>query len=282
MPRPRVRVLLLALAALAAAALFALLLPRPAAAAWRLDDRWRWPVDGIVVGRFAYDRTASFAAGARRGIDIAAAPGAAARSACRGRVTFAGPVPGRRGLGVTVRCGPLVATHLGLARLGVRRGARVLAGTRLGSVGPAGRVRLGARRAADRFGYVDPLSLLRGDGPPRDPAVPGPAGRRRQSVPVVPRPGSRPVPLGRAPGAPVASVRAARPAVAGRAPHAPGTALAPRPRPAAGSRGDDGAIPAGAWAGLVLLAAGVPLGGLVRRRRARSAPAAATSTAVGR
>src|SRR3954469_18735929 len=174
MPPPRTRVLLLALAAFAAASLFALLVPRPAGAAPSLrDHRWRWPVEGAVVGRFAYARSAPFTAGARRGIDIAAAPGAAVRSACRGRVSFAGAVPGGRGLGVTVRCGALVATHLGLARLAVRRGRRVAAGVRPrpgraaragrggrrvaagargGAVGPAGTVRLGARRSDDRFG----------------------------------------------------------------------------------------------------------------------------------
>src|SRR3954447_4246755 len=269
MPPPRTRVLLLALAAFAAASLFALLVPRPAGAAPSLrDHRWRWPVEGAVVGRFAYARSAPFTAGARRGIDIAAAPGAAVRSACRGRVSFAGAVPGGRGLGVTVRCGALVATHLGLARLVVRRGRRVAAGTRLGAAGPAGTIRLGARRSDDRFGYVDPLALLRGDGPPDGPAMPGPASRRG------PRPSARPAPLGRAP------LRRAPASPPARVPHAPVT-IAPRPRPAAHD-GRGAAIPAGAWAGLIVLAARVPLGGRVRRRRTRAVRAAATSTAVGR
>jgi Peptidase family M23 len=268
MPPPRPRILLLALAALAAAALFALIVPRPAGAAPSLrDHRWRWPVDGTVVRRFAYARSAPFTAGARRGIDIAAAPGAPVRSACRGRVSFAGAVPGGRGAGVTVRCGALVATHLGLVRPAVRRGGRVGPGTRLGSVGPAGTVRLGARRAADRFGYVDPLALLRGDGPPDTPATPGPVSRRG------PRPSARPAFLGRAPLGHAPASRLAR------APHGPESALAPRPRPALRPRG--AAIPAVACAGLILLAAGVPVGGLVRRRRARSVRSPATSTAVG-
>src|SRR3954462_12178163 len=149
MPPPRPRLLLIALAALAAATLFALLVPRTAGAAPSLrDQRWRWPVDGTVVGRFAYARSAPFTAGARRGIDIAAAPGAAVRSACRGRVSFAGAVPGGRGLGVSVRCGALVAPPLGLTRLAGRGGVRATARPRRGSVGPAGTVRLGARRAA--------------------------------------------------------------------------------------------------------------------------------------
>jgi hypothetical protein len=242
-------------------ALLALLLPRSAGAA--ADDRWRWPLHGDVVGVFRYAPRHPFAAGARRGIDIAAAPGVAVRSACRGRVTFAGPVPGGRGLGVTVRCGDLVATHLGLGRLAVRRGASVGAGRRLGVVGPAGRLRLGARRRSARFGYVDPLALLAAD--------PAPAGR-----------GPAPLPLG----------RALRRPPAARVP-APVTRHvgAPRPLPVTPSSGAVGAaaassragIPGAAWAGLVLLAAGVPLGGLVHRgRRRRRAAGAAVATEAAR
>src|SRR4051794_4247344 len=197
MPPARTRLWLLIIA-LAAAALMALLVPRPAGAA-PPGGRWRWPGGGGGGGRFADTRAAPFAAGARRGIDIAAAAGRPVRSACLGRVSFAGPVPGGRGLGVTVRCGALVATHLGLVRLAVRRGGRVAAGTPVGSVGPAGTVRLGARRAADRFGYVDPLALLRGDGSPHGPAVPAPAGRGALRGAPPPRPAAPPAPLGPAP-----------------------------------------------------------------------------------
>jgi hypothetical protein len=266
---------LLAAAALVVASLMALVVPRPAGAATALRDRWRWPLHGAVVGRFAYAREQAFAAGARRGIDIAAAPGAVVRSACRGRVTFAGAVPGGRGRGVTVRCGALVATHLGLGRLAVRRGARVLAGTRLGALGRDGRFRLGARRAADRFGYVDPLALLGGDREPGLPAVSSYRLRRGPRLPVASPHAPRDAPLGRSP-------HAAPPLA--RAPHATPSPrrIAPRPRPAAHGRPAP-AIPPGAWAGLVLLAAGVPLGGLVRRGRLRRAPGAApTTTAVGR
>jgi hypothetical protein len=255
MPPPRVRLVLLVPLALA---LLALLLPRPAGAAGR--ERWRWPLDGEFVGGFRYAPRHPFAAGGRRGIDIAASPGAAVRSACRGRVTFAGPIP-RGGLGVSVRCGDLVATHLGLGRLAVRRGASVGAGRRLGVVGPAGRLRLGARRRAERFGYVDPLALLAADPPP--------AGR-----------GPSPLPLGRAP-----RVRRSPPAVRAPAP-IPRRSAVPRPRPVASpspAAPSDAAIPPAAWAGLVLLAAGVPLGGLLRRsrRRRRAAHAVAPTVAGG-
>jgi len=244
-PRPRVVLFLVLLPVAVALALLALLLPRAAAAA--SAERWRWPVDSrTLAGRFAYAPRHPFAAAQRRGIDIAAAPGAAVRSACGGRVTFAGPVPGGRGRGVTVRFGGLVATHLGLGGVVVRRGDRVAPGTRLGSVGTAGRLRLGARRHGSRFGYVDPLALLREVRAPADPAVP----------------------LGRAPRGPVAV-----PAI-----RDPRAARRPRPGPVASAPRTSG-VPAAAWAGLVLLAAGVPLGGVIRRTRRRraSGPVAAAA-----
>ena len=250
MPPPRPRLLLLLLVPLAAL-LLALLLPRPAAAAAR--ERWRWPLHGDVVGAFRYASSHPFAAGARRGIDIAGPRGATVRAACSGGVTFAGPVPGARALGVTLRCGDLVATHLGLGRLAVRRGARVVAGARLGVVGPAGRLRLGARRRTARFGYVDPLRLLG--------AVPPPAG-----------PGPGPLPLGRAPRGPLPPRMA---------PPAPGR-LAPRTAPAGTAANPAARVPGLAWGGLVLLAAGLPLGGLVHRRRRRRAARALAATVPGR
>jgi hypothetical protein len=227
-----------------ALALIVLLLPR-AAAGSVARERWRWPVPShALAGRFAYSPRHPFAAAQRRGVDIAVRAGATVRSACGGRVTFAGRVPGGRGLGVTVRCGALVATHLGLGSVAVRRGARVAVGTRLGAAGPGGRLRLGARVAAERFGYVDPLGLLREERPPAVPAAPLGRAPRRPRVPRLPAP---PRPLA-------------------------------RPRPVAAPPADGAGLPAGAWAGLVVLAAGVPLGGVVRssrRRRRVAAPAVA-------
>ena len=167
---------------------------------------------------------------------------------------------------MSVRCGALVATHLGLDRPAVRRGAVVAAGDRLGRVGPSGRMRLGARRAAARFGYVDPLALLAGDQDPGPPAGPAPA----------------PVPRGRspllAPPRPANAPRLVRPAGAPR----PLSAPAADPRvPAAGPADPAPAIPGLAWAGLVVLAAGIPLGGLIHRRR-RKATRAAGAAAVAR
>jgi hypothetical protein len=150
----------------------------PAAAA----ARWHWPLRGELTGRFRVTPASPYAAGQRRGIDIAAAPGTAVGSACSGTVTYAGPVP-RAGLGVTVRCGRLAATHLGLATVAVRAGSRVAPGTRLGAVGQEGRLRLGARVADRPSGYVDPLGLLAPDPVPRPPL-----GGRPRARPAVPPP----------------------------------------------------------------------------------------------
>jgi hypothetical protein len=163
---------------LALAAVLLWLATPPAAAA----ARWHWPLRGELAGGFHVTRASPYAAGQRRGIDIAAAPGTAVGSACSGTVTYAGPVP-RAGLGVTVRCGRLAATHLGLATVAVRAGSRVAPGTRLGTVGREGRLRLGARVADRRFGYIDPLGLLAPDPLPRPPLRAAP-----RAWPAVPPP----------------------------------------------------------------------------------------------
>jgi murein DD-endopeptidase MepM/ murein hydrolase activator NlpD len=158
----------LILAALALFLAMLLALPRPA---WPAG--WSWPVHGDVVGVFHVRPGSPFAPGQRRGIVLAAPPGARVRAACAGRVSFAGALP-RRGLGLSVRCGRLTATYLGLGRLGVTAGRRVRAGGVLGALGRGGRLRLGARVTARRRGYLDPLVLLGDRGPHRQPPPPGP------------------------------------------------------------------------------------------------------------
>lgn len=200
------------LIALASAAVLAL--PSGASAA-----SWAWPLRGAVTGTFRVSPAAPYAAGQRRGIDISAPPGATVRATCPGRVHFAGPVPGH-GLAVTVACGALRATYLRLGSLRVRAGAVVAAGFVLGRLGRAGRLRLGARRVGLRFGYLDPLMLLRASRAPPPLAVPAPRALR----PVRTRPGAAPERAG---------------------------------------------MPVAGWLAVGLMASGLPVGGLVRRRRRR-------------
>lgn len=214
----------------------------------RARTEWVRPVPGPVVARFAYARGTPFAAGQRRGVELAAAPGELVLAPCAGTAAYAGRVP-RYGAGVTVRCGALSATLLGLSALAVRRRQPVAAGELLGTAGSRGRVHLGARWTRDPFGYRDPLALL------------GPPPRSGPRLVIRPRRSSPAEPLGPAP----APVSAREPA---RIP-APRPVTAPRPvlRPAP-SR--PVTVPA-AWLGLALLAVAVPAGGLVRRRRRRAA-----------
>jgi hypothetical protein len=136
-------------------------------------ERWPSPVPGPPLRGFEYDGRRPFAAGLHRGADLAISRGERVRSACAGRVVFAGRVAGQGGV-VSVRCGPWRVSYVGLAGIDVRVGALVPAGRRIGAVagarGHAG-LHLGVRREGRRFGYVDPLAFLAGSGPPAPPAV---------------------------------------------------------------------------------------------------------------
>ncbi len=175
-------------------------------------ERWVWPVRGAVIGRFhvGSDR---FAAGQRRGIDLAAPVGAPVRAACSGRVSFAGTV-GASGRVVAVACGPLSATYLHLGHVAVRRGAFVVAGESIATVGTSGRpgepvshLALGARILARPRGegYVDPRRLLGEDPPGGPPALPvgrpggppavAPAGTPEPALVPMVRPAPAPAPV---------------------------------------------------------------------------------------
>ncbi len=142
---------------------------------------WRWPLEQHrVAERFDFTRGDRFRAGAHRTLTLRGAPGATVRAVCSGVVSFAGRLPdGRRG--VTLRCGNLAATQLGLLRLEVRRGEAVVAGRRLGSLGSGRLLSVGARRWSDRDGYRDPLALF-GESPDGLP-VASLAPRGRQTPP---------------------------------------------------------------------------------------------------
>ena len=243
---PRPHPLVLASLAFGCAVVIALVLPHHAAGA----TGWRWPLRGPVVGAFHVSPRAPFARGQRRGIDVSARPGAVVHAACPGRVTFTGALP-RRGLGVSVRCGALLATYLGLGRLMAREGARVARGDALGLLGASGRLRLGARRASARRGYVDPLLLLADSAPPLRPPPIGPAPRATRRRPLSPtRPAPRPV--------------------------------APAMPPAPGSAATSHRLPWPAYPALALVASALPLGGLLHRRRRRGRPTGAAALAVRR
>jgi hypothetical protein len=160
-------------AALAILALAVALLSAAAAAA-----SWRAPVAGPVVRGFDYSPRAPFARDSRRGADFLARRGERVVAPCAGSITFAGRVP-RFGPALTIRCRALVATLLGVRA--TRRGAV----RRGGEVGRAlGVVRLGARRAAARFGYLDPVGLIAADRPRGAPI--GAAPRPRGTPPLRP------------------------------------------------------------------------------------------------
>lgn len=213
------------------------------AAAW--GDAWQWPVDGPLAARFSYRESSPFARGQHRGINIAAGEGTVVRAACPGRVRFAGSVAGSQGI-VSVACGGLIASYLHLGAISVRSASEVVASQQIGTVGRRSRLYLGARRTGDRFGYIDPLTLL--------------ADKRPKPVPLLPR------------------VSARRPPVAaplGPTP-APTPARLPIPVPAAQpvrfpvAHPEPARLPLVVWLGLGLLGAAVPSWGVrhvCRRRR---------------
>jgi hypothetical protein len=212
--------------------------PASAQAPARPSGRWQWPVRGRVTERFRVARD-RFARGQHRGIDVEAAPGTRVRSACPGRVSFVGVVPGG-GRTVSVRCGDLTATYQRLGTTAARRGTAVGQGTPLGAVGSAD-LHFGVHHSADRHAYVDPLSLLGAGRPKASPPL----------APLVRAPRGRP--LG-APPAPRADVP--RP-------------LARRSPVAARREGVPGGVPLAARVGAALAVLGLPGWGVRRRRRRR-------------
>lgn len=223
------------------------------AAAW--GDEWQWPVEGPLAARFSYRESSPFSRGQHRGIEIAAAEGTVVRAACSGRVRFAGSVAGSQGI-VSVACGGLIASYLHLGAISVRTAADVAPSQRIGTVGRRSRLYLGARRTDDRFGYVDPLTLL--------------ADERPQPLPLLPRLRPRPLPVA----APLGPAPLRAPARVPRAVPAAQPAAIPtaHPQPAR--------LPLIVWLGLGLLGAAVPSWGVRRVRRRRRQPVRAMNAGV--
>jgi Peptidase family M23 len=196
-------------------------------------DRWSQPLSGAVVTReFDFDARAPFVHGAHRGVRLAGRAGDVVRAPCGGTVVFAGALP-RLGTGVSLRCRRLVATEFGLERLSVRRGAVLAPGSPVGRLAASGSLYLGARVAARRWGYRDPLALITRPAP----------GRPLGPAPRPPRRGSRP------------------------------WRTSPRPPTAWAGRATRSAAPLTAWLGLALAGIGAGLGTTlgVRAHRTRAA-----------
>jgi hypothetical protein len=230
-----------------AAAMALLLAATPQAKA--AATRWPWPVHGPVTARFATGPD-PYARGQHRGIDIAAPRGNAVRSACAGRVRFAGRLPAF-GRAASVECGPWIVSYGHLGSVDVRHGAQVETGERLGTAGIEA-LHLGVRRRGERHGYVDPLAFLSDPVPPQaDPVPPTTAPPARVPAPTsLPAPLSMPIPR-----------------------HVPHPAHAPRRLPNPPSPATPH-LPLTAWLGAGLLATAVPGLALLEtaRRRRRRAP----------
>ncbi|MFL5845881.1 MAG: peptidoglycan DD-metalloendopeptidase family protein [Solirubrobacteraceae bacterium] len=142
---------------------------------------WLRPVPGATVEAFSYSRADRFAAGQRRGIVLAAAPGQPVLAACSGRVVFSGSV-GRAGPTTSVQCGALRATYQGITNSGIEEGTTVRAGDVIARAGPAGAIHLGARTAPGH--YVDPATLFARPAPPLGPAPTSRRPRRPDPPPL--------------------------------------------------------------------------------------------------
>jgi hypothetical protein len=145
---------------------------------------WTWPVAGDVITPYR-NGTDPYATGQHRGIDIAAPVGTAVVAAAGGEVRFAGTA-GSSGLTISIRTSDGYDTsYLHLSAVGVRAGARVATGERIGEVGMTGvrsatapHLHFGVRDAETRHAYHDPLAFLPPPTPPPhtpEPPLPAPA-----------------------------------------------------------------------------------------------------------
>ena len=127
---------------------------------------WTWPVDGPVLRPFSLGDD-PYAAGQHRGIDVAAASGSPVRAPVAGSVSFAGTVPGGGRTVTLLTEDGYAVTLVHLGGIATARGAPVVEGAVVGTIGPSGDaehpqgyIHLGVRAADDPNGYLDPLGLL--------------------------------------------------------------------------------------------------------------------------
>src|SRR5262249_30661378 len=130
---------------------------------------------------YSFDPQVPKAPGQHRGIDVAGSLGGVVRAPAGGVVSFAGTVPGN-GKCVTIETADgwsVTLTHLG--SFTVTKGASVVEGDGVGTIGPSDEpgvsdphVHLGIGLTNDEYGYVDPAGKLP-VRPSTTPAV-GPAG----------------------------------------------------------------------------------------------------------
>ncbi len=176
---------------------------------------WTWPASGPVLLPYSFDPDHPYGAGQHRGIDVGGGAGETILAPAGGVISFAGTVPGS-GKSVTIITPDgwsVTLTQLG--SIAVAKGAVVVEGGTIGTIGPSGDpevsgayVQLGVRHADDDQGYVDPQTLL-----PSRPASP--------SVPAVGDPGAP------APGASASTPASAAPVDGATASAAASAAAAP-------------------------------------------------------
>ncbi|MGP2438494.1 peptidoglycan DD-metalloendopeptidase family protein [Streptomyces sp. JW3] len=124
-----------------------------------------WPTGGRPAVLRGWAPPATPYGPGHRGVDLAAAPGAAVRAVAAGRVTFAGRVAGRGVVSVELAGTgtPPLRTTYEPVRASVAKGDEVAAGDPVGTVEapsahcPAGCLHWGLRSADT---YLNPLSLL--------------------------------------------------------------------------------------------------------------------------
>jgi murein DD-endopeptidase MepM/ murein hydrolase activator NlpD len=124
---------------------------------------WRWPLDGTPRVVREFDPPTQPWLPGHRGVDLAAAPGAAIRAVADGVVRFSGPIAGRTVISIEHPDG-LVTTYEPVTGP-VAAGAAVTGGQPIGAVAPAHEgcpvgacLHWGLRSGPQ---YLDPLGLLR-------------------------------------------------------------------------------------------------------------------------